>query len=221
MTKFAGGKKKGESLFSPWEKKFVAKYVNRIPRGVETYHLTMTTVVWSGITILSGFLAQRNLGWLWLCSAMIVFQYVTDLFDGAVGRHRNTGLVKWGYYMDHLLDYIFLCSIMICYAFFLPVEYRYIQFAILAILGGYMVNSFLSFAATNEFQISYLGIGPTEIRILFIIINTLFIFFGKTYLFIALPFSLAFTIIGLVVVVYRTQKSLWQIDMKNKKKIGD
>lgn len=216
MQKFAGDKKKGESLFTPLEKKLVAKLVDKIPKGIETYHLTLSTVVWCGLIILSGYLAQFNLNWLWLCSVMIVFQYVTDLFDGAVGRHRNTGLVKWGYYMDYLLDYFFLCSFLICYVFFIPVEYRYVQFFMLAVLGGYMVNSFLSFAATNEFEISYLKIGPTEIRILFIIINTLFIFFGKTYLFFALPVSLALTTIGLIVVIYKTQKNLWEIDMKSK-----
>jgi archaetidylinositol phosphate synthase len=216
MEKFAGDKKKGESLFMPWEKKIVAKYVDKIPKCIETYHLTLTTIIWSGLIILSGYLAQGNIKWLWLASIMIIFQYITDLFDGAVGRHRNTGLVKWGYYMDHLLDYFFLCSILICYAFFLPLEYRYIQFFSLAILAGYMVNSFLSFAATNEFEISYLKIGPTEIRLLFIIINILFIFFGKTYLATLIPYSFILITIGLIIVIYRTQKILWKIDMDNK-----
>ncbi|MCD4704856.1 hypothetical protein K8R66_02145 [bacterium] len=221
MEKFAGDKKKGESLFTPWEKKFVAKYVAKIPKGIETYHLTLTTIIWSGLIILSGYLAQKNLNWLWLSSIMIVFQYITDLFDGAVGRYRDTGLVKWGFYMDHLLDYFFLCAILISYVFFLPMEYRYIQFFTLAILAGYMVNSFLSFAATNEFEISYLKIGPTEIRLLFIIINTLFIIFGKTYLLFALPFSFVFIVIGLIIVVYKTQKNLWKIDMRNKHEQND
>ena len=218
MEQFAGDKKKGKSLFTPWEKKLVARYVGKIPGSIETYHLTLSTIIWSGIIILSGYLAQDNLHWLWLASLMIVFQYITDLFDGAVGRHRNTGLVKWGYYMDHLLDYFFLCSILICYMFFIPVDFRYVQFFLLAILGGYMVNSFLAFAATNEFEISYLKIGPTEIRLLFIIINTLFIIFGKTYLNFTLPFSFAAVTIGLIIVVYRTQKMLWQIDMDSKRK---
>jgi phosphatidylglycerophosphate synthase len=31
---------------------------------------------------------------------VIVFQYITDLLDGEIGRKRNTGLIKWGFYMD-------------------------------------------------------------------------------------------------------------------------
>jgi hypothetical protein len=51
-------------------------------------------------------------------------QYVTDHYDGKIGKYRNTGLVRWGYYMDHLLDYVFLCSIIIGYAFILPEKSR-------------------------------------------------------------------------------------------------
>ena len=83
-------------------------------------------------------------------------------------------------------------------------------FFILAIFAGYMVNSFLSFAATNEFKIEYLKIGPTEIRILFIIINTLIIFFGKTYMAWALPYALVFSLIGLIYIVCNTQKYIWK-----------
>ena len=79
-----------------------------------------------------------------------------------------------------------------------------------------MVNAYLSFAATNKFKITYLKIGPTEIRLLFIIINTLLIFFGKTYLKWSLPYVLTFSLLSLVYVVYKTQKELWEIDMKNK-----
>ena len=81
-----------------------------------------------------------------------------------------------------------------------------------------MANSFLAFAASNEFKIAYMGIGPTEIRILFILINTLLIIFGKTYMAGALPYVLLFSLLGLIVVTYKTQNYIWNIDMKNKKK---
>ena len=39
---------------------------------------------------------------------MIVLHYFTDHFDGKLGKYRDTGLRKWGFYMDHLFDYGFL-----------------------------------------------------------------------------------------------------------------
>ncbi|MEM7396203.1 MAG: CDP-alcohol phosphatidyltransferase family protein, partial [Verrucomicrobiota bacterium] len=188
----------------------------RMPQSIETWHLTLSTIAWSLLIIVFSFLARYDTRWLWLVSLMIFFQYITDLMDGAVGRLRNTGLVKWGYYMDHFLDYLFLCSILIGYAMLLEDHNKYMLFFVLALFGAFMVNSFLSFSATGEFKISYLGIGPTEVRIVFIVINTLIILFGQTHIARALPYVLVLSTFGLFITVYRTQKRIWDIDMNNK-----
>ncbi len=215
-SEFAGDKKHGASFLNKYEKIIIEKYVTRVPKSLETYHLTLFTILWSLLIIIFSYMAKEDIRWLWLVSLMIIFQYITDLFDGAVGRYRNTGLIKWGYYMDHFLDYIFLASILIGYSFIINDDYKFLFF-ILAIFAGFMVNSYLSFAVTNQFKITYLKIGPTEVRIMFIIINTLLINFGKTYIGAALPYLLIFSFLGLCVVVYRTQKYLWKLDIENKK----
>jgi phosphatidylglycerophosphate synthase len=119
--------------------------------------------------------------------------------------------------MDHFLDYVFLCAILIGYSLMLPDHYKYLQFFVLAIFGSFMVNSYLAFAVTNRFRIEHLGIGPTEIRILFIIINSLIVLFGKTYLAWSLPFVLPLSLICLSYVVHQTQKEIWEIDMQHKR----
>jgi len=214
---FGGDKKFGKSILYTSETKLKNWLVPMVPKCVETYHLTLTTVLWSLLIIVFSFLARFNIHWLWVVSLMIVFQYLTDLLDGEIGRRRNTGLIKWGFYMDHFLDYIFLLSILIGYSFILPNQFNYILFFIMAMFGAFMVNSFLSFAATNEFKITYLGIGPTEIRLIFIVVNTLLIIFNKTYMAAALPYVLTFSAFGLFVVIFKTQKYLWKVDMAQKK----
>jgi hypothetical protein len=86
----------------------------------------------------------------------------------------------------------------------------------MALVVGFMMNSYISFAATTEFKISFLGMGPTEGRLLFILFNTYLIYFGvdgvQRYLVWAIPVLLA----GLVVVVYRTGKYIWGVDMADK-----
>ncbi|HLD22108.1 MAG TPA: CDP-alcohol phosphatidyltransferase family protein [Patescibacteria group bacterium] len=215
---FAGDKKVGKNILSRAETVLINRYIDRVPLWLETYHLTLMTIGWSAGVIIFGYLTRYNWHWLWATSLMIILQYITDLFDGAVGRKRNTGLIKWGYYMDHFLDYIFLCSLLIGYAFIIPASFFNMYFFILAILGSFMVNSYLAFAATNQFRISYLGIGPTEIRLLFLVIDLTLIIFGKTYIAWSLPTILIITVIGLCITVYRTQKEIWEIDMKKKKK---
>jgi phosphatidylglycerophosphate synthase len=213
---FKGDVKFGQSALHTQEEWLKKRLLPLVPRRVETYHLTLTTVAWSLLIILFSFFARFHPAWLWGVSLMIVMQYLTDLLDGAVGRLRNTGLVKWGYYMDHFLDFVFLCAILIGYAILLPQAYRTDLFFIMALFAGFMVNSFLAFACTNRFQIAYLGVGPTEIRLVFIAVNTLIILFGKTHMVNALPYILALSAFGLFVTVYRTANALWRIDMHNK-----
>tara|TARA_Y100000034_G_scaffold136664_1_gene214752 strand:+ start:2896 stop:3558 length:663 start_codon:yes stop_codon:yes gene_type:complete len=216
MEKFSGDKKEGEWLLVKWEKRFVSRNLEKVPKWIETYHLTLLTLLWGVLVVFFGFLAKNDLNWLWGVSLMIVFQYVTDMFDGAVGRYRKTGLVKWGFYMDHFLDYVFLYSILIAYVFVLQ-EISLTVVLIGVILGAFMVNSFLSFAATNKFEISYFGVGPSEIRFLFIIFNIFVIYLGVEFLELIIPYILILGLIFLIGVVFKTQKKLWKIDMNGKR----
>ncbi|MDD2786083.1 MAG: CDP-alcohol phosphatidyltransferase family protein [Patescibacteria group bacterium] len=215
---FAGDKKVGRSILTRWETKIVGWAVPKVPLFIRTYHLTLATIPISLGIVLFSYMARFEINWLWLVSVFIFMQWVTDGLDGAVGRAREEGFIKWGYYMDHFLDYIFLCAILIGYMLLIPDRFKDVHFFVLAIFGAFMVNSYLAFAASNKFRIAYLGIGPTEIRLVFIVINTLIILFGKTYMVVALPYVLVFSFFGLCVVVYRTQKEIWEIDMAIKRK---
>jgi len=214
--KFDGDKKVGASLLSPWENRFKSWAVPKIPPFIETYHLTLMTLVWSAANIGLGFWARKNLCCLWLVSLMIVLQYVTDLFDGELGRQRNTGLVKWGFYMDHFLDYLFLCSLVFVGYMISPPGLEIWYFGLVVILGAFMVNCFLSFAATNAFEIYHFGIGPTETRVFFILINTFIILFGTGSFDILLPLVVMLCGFGLIINTFQIQKKLWQIDMEAK-----
>ncbi|MGV3710306.1 MAG: CDP-alcohol phosphatidyltransferase family protein [Gemmatimonas sp.] len=214
---FGGAGKVGESMFSPWERRFVARYVTKIPRWLETYHLTMLTVVWCLGILFFGWMAQRNIHWLWMVSVMIVGQYITDLFDGAVGRLRNTGLIKWGFFMDHFLDYMFLCSLITAYHTVAPAGLDVWFMLLLGLTGAHMAHSFLAFGATNEFQIAYHGVGPTEMRLAFIGINAFTIFTWPDLYEYTLPALTVAVLLALIFVVYRTQKRLWAIDMEAKR----
>lgn len=213
---FAGDKKDGVSLLHRPEEKLKAAILPLVPQGIETYHLTLTTIVWSVLVILFSWLATFDRHWMWGASLMIVAQYVTDLLDGAIGRQRDTGLVKWGFYMDHFLDYIFLCAMLIGYSLLMPDNLKHVMFFVMAVMCAFMVNSFLQFAATNRFRIAYWGIGPTEVRIGFILINTLVIFVNRAAGLRAVPFILAAVSFGLLITAYNTQRQLWKIDMEVK-----
>lgn len=133
--------------------------------------MTLMTIPLSIGLIVFGYLARSNFSWLWLSSLMLFLQWFTDSFDGALGRFRDTGIPKWGFFMDHFLDFVFMSSIFIGYSF--------------------LVEGFSR-------QIVYLLI-PAG-------------FIEKILIYI-----LVLSVVFLCVVVYRTQKYIWNIDMQNKR----
>lgn len=217
--KFAGDKKLPmTSLLARPERKFIDYWVPRFPKAIEGYHLTLSTILWSAGMILFGYLAQRNILWLSGSCFMLFMQWFSDSFDGSLGRYRDTGIPKWGYYMDHFLDYIFMCAILVGYSFLLTPGKRHLLLMIMPVYGAFMVSAYLSFAATNEFKITYLKMGPTELRLLLIILNICIMIFGIGFFAWALPWALGVLLIGLCFVVYRTQDYIWKIDMEEKRK---
>lgn len=213
---FFGDNKTGKWLLVSLENRLVKATIHLIPKWIETYHLTLMTLVWSAVIVFAGYLARKNINWFWLFSAMIFMQYLTDLLDGKIGKLRNTGLVKWGYCIDHFFDYIFLCSILFAYSFFVPQEYYFWGLAAAMIIIGFMMNSYLFSATISRFKISYFGIGPTESRLFFVLVNTFLIIFGVKYLSLSLPYIAITVFVGLVIAVYQSHKKTWQADMKDK-----
>jgi phosphatidylglycerophosphate synthase len=216
-AKFTGDKKAPmKTILAAAERKFIDTNVSKIPKWLETYHLTLTTLLWSAGVIIFGYMAKNNLHWLWLSSLMLFLQWFTDGFDGAVGRYRDTGLAKWGFFMDHLLDFVFMACIFIGYSFLLSGIQHDIILLMIPVFGTFMVSSFLSFGATGEFKITYLGTGPTEIRIWFVVLNTVLIFFGTKWIEKLMLPILIISMLVLFVIVFRTQKYIWKIDMQDK-----
>ncbi len=160
--KFGGDKKLPmRTLLTGVERRFIDSNVHRFRKWIEGYHLTLTTLIWSAGLILFGYLATGSPHWLWLSSLMLVLQWFTDSFDGALGRFRDTGIPKWGYYTDHLLDFVFMCCLFIGYSFLLEGAGKQLVYLLIPIFGLFMASSFLSFAVTNEFKITYLATGST------------------------------------------------------------
>ncbi len=213
---FAGASKSNNSFLTPFERRLAPRVLPRIPSWLETYHLTMMTLIWSGMILLFSYWARADLRWLWGVSAMVLLQYITDHYDGKIGKYRGTGLVRWGYYMDHLLDYVFLCSVIIGYAFILPERSRYQILIMLAIFAGYEVSTFLAFAATDRLKISYLKFGPTEFRLALIVINGLLVQYGTRQMVNGLKYVNIGAAIGLALMIYRMHKVIWALDMEHK-----
>ncbi len=211
------GDEKKEPMRSPlatWERAFIDRNVVGLPRWLRSWQLTMLTLPFTAGLILAGWLARGSEHWLWLASALMAAQWWTDCMDGTLGRLRGEGLVKWGYYMDHLLDFCFMSAMFVGWALMLgsgPAQF--LMLMLMLVYGAMMVSSWLLFGATQRLKIVYLGLGPTEVRLLFVVVNTLIIVMGKEILSVmALATTLALALGVLGWMAWSTQRRLWELD---------
>jgi phosphatidylglycerophosphate synthase len=94
----------------------------------------------------------------------LVANWFGDSLDGTLARVRDQQRPRYGYYVDHLIDLAgstFLFAGLACSGFMSPL-------VALALLAGYLLVSAESYLATHAagvFRLSFLGLGPTELRI--------------------------------------------------------
>ena len=209
---FAGGQKRLDHFLRGYEKKLIAAFLPIVPSWLGTVQLTLLTFAWAALAVFFGRLAAGNIQWLWGFSACVFVQHITDMLDGEIGRRRNTGLIKWGFYMDHFLDYVFTCAIIAGYSFLLPWAYLPWVVLCLAVSGGFMVHTLMDFSITGDFKISFNRVGVAEVRYFLIVLNTALIVFGAGLFAAVFPFIVLASCVALAAVVYKSQKTYALLD---------
>ena len=116
------------------------------------------------------------------------------------------------------LRFAFLCSVVWGYALMLPSSSHLHLLLVLAVFGGFMVNSFLAFAATGRFHISHGKLGPTEFRLALVLINSLVALYGTRRMVKVLPYVAACGFAALCALAYRTQRELWRLDTEQRRR---
>lgn len=200
-------------ILKNFENSYLKPFANKIPSKVQTWHLTYMTMVWSLVVILFGYLMQYSRLYIIGISICVLLQYLTDVFDGELGRVRKTGLVKWGYYMDHLLDFAFVTSLYVAYRLGIPHNTYFLSLAYIIFLT-YMIHSFLYAAIDGRLHISYYKIGPSEMRILLIIANILYMLSLDTFLAYASSLLMLILSICLFNTIFNSQSRLRKHELK-------
>ena len=211
-NRLTGDRKRLDHFLLGYETKLLSAFLPLVPTWMGTVQLTLLTFVWAALVIFSGRLAAGNIQWLWGFSACIFVQHITDMLDGEIGRRRNTGLIKWGFYMDHFLDYAFTCAVIAGYSFLLPWVYLPWVVLCLAASGGFMVHTLMDLSITGDFKISFNRVGVAEVRYFLIVLNTALIVFGAGLFAVVFPFIVLASCVALAAVVYKSQKTYALLD---------
>lgn len=162
------------SVLNNAEKKVLVWLAERQPRWMTSDMLTGIGVVGSLIVALGYFLSNYSVGWLWLASLGFAINWYGDSLDGTLARVRKTQRPIYGFYLDHNIDGITM-AIMCVGAGLSNLLNLYIAMAVLAVYLLLSISVYINAHLKGEFKLTYAGMGPTEFRLIMIMVNTLFI----------------------------------------------
>ena len=91
-------------LLSRLERAVLPRMAAALPVWVKPDHLTLLGLAASTGIAASYLLSNRDAGWLWAASALLVVQWFGDSLDGTLARIRRAERPRYGYYLDHLTD---------------------------------------------------------------------------------------------------------------------
>jgi phosphatidylglycerophosphate synthase len=156
------------SISAGLEKQLLVWIARRLPRAITSDHLSMLGLASMAAAGLA-FAAFRLTEWAALGVVVaLIANWFGDSLDGTVARVREQQRPRYGFYVDHIIDLAGTAMLMVgmaCSGLMHPVIAG-------AVLTGYLLVSSETYLATHAsgvFRMSFLGFGPTELRLVLMI----------------------------------------------------
>ncbi len=159
-------------LLARHEARVLEWIARRLPSWVMPDHLTALGVV-AAVGIAAAYLLSNGGEvWLWAASALLVVHWLGDSLDGTLARVRGIERPTYGYYLDHLVDA--LATALIGLGLGLS-PYMLLSVGLVIVIAYLVlsINTYLETYAFGVFTLGYGRLGPTEVRVLLIGLNTL------------------------------------------------
>ncbi len=153
-----------QSWLAANERILLVSIAKSLPGWIKPDHLTITGIVGS-VLCATGFAASSmSESWLWLVAVGLIVNWGGDSLDGNLARVRGIERPRYGFFVDHTSDILSQVLIFVGLAFSPYVRF---QTGCLLVMSYWLaaMYTFIRTISIQVFQISYFGIGPTEIRI--------------------------------------------------------
>jgi len=146
-----------------------------MPACITPDRLTVIGLLGAVLCLVSYALAAHNPCWLWIASLGLAVNWFGDSLDGTLARHRDIQRPRYGYFLDNSVDLVeqFLISIGVGLSGFIRWDLSFLA------LAAFLMMSVLTLLRVNlngTYQLTYGGIGPTEMRVAGVALNTLIFF---------------------------------------------
>jgi archaetidylinositol phosphate synthase len=174
-------KRVNDILLGPLERPALQWLAAHLPQWVTPDIMTVIGIIGALVIALGYGLSQFHPAFLWLSTLGYIINWFGDSLDGTLARYRHIERPKYGFYIDHVTDVLTEIIIILGMGFS-----PYIKFSVASMCCiAYIAMSVLVYVRMNvlgEFKISYGKLGPTEVRLLAILLNTA-MFFGGIFTF--------------------------------------
>ncbi|MBR5700308.1 MAG: CDP-alcohol phosphatidyltransferase family protein [Bacteroidales bacterium] len=163
------------SILNGLERKALEWMARRLPRWVSSDLMTAIGMIGAVIIAVGYALSGCNVNWLWLASFGFLVNWFGDSLDGTIARVRHLQRPIYGFFLDHNVDCVNE-TVMFVGAGLSP--FLHLPIAMGALVAYLLLSVYVYIYAhlKNEFKLTYAGFGPTELRVIVVIVNTLLIY---------------------------------------------
>ena len=200
------------NLLKKYEQTALAYLVQRIPSWVSSDMLTFVGFLGNFIVGLSLYLASiLSRDWLYLSILGFLTSWFGDSLDGRLAYYRQKPRKWYGFSLDLTTDWLGIILMGTGAFFYLPGVWKIAVFFTVVLYGWEIITALLRYKITGKYSIDSGYFGPTEVRIILMIIFITEIYLPGTILYMSI-----LAIIGLIISnIFETLKLLKLADNRD------
>jgi phosphatidylglycerophosphate synthase len=176
---FNDARREQTSILAPLEKATLRALASRMPRFINSDHLSVLGFVAMFLAGVCYALSRPYPLMLHLVNVCIFLNWFGDSLDGTLARYRDRQRPRYGFYVDHIIDTF--GTMFVIYGMTLSgYMSERVAAALLVVFFMLAINSYLAAYALGVFKISHWKMGPTEMRIILMIGNAYLLYRSHT-----------------------------------------
>jgi len=171
-----------QSILAANERRLLNWLCPRLPQWITPDMMTMLGFAGALMVGVGYIFSIQNLTWLWLAQLGYLLNWFGDSLDGSLARYRRIERPNYGYFIDHSVDALATMAMLVGLGLGPFVE---LEVALLALVAYLLlsIHTYLCAQVIDEFKLTYLAGGPTELRLMLMAMTAAMFFVGQDKLF--------------------------------------
>ena len=172
------------NMIAKRERQLLTWFCRHLPPFATPDRLTALSVAGALLVFGSDIASRSHPVFLWAAAVGYVVNWFGDSLDGSLARFRSIERPIYGYFLDHNVDALNNLLIMAGLGFTTEVR---MDVSLFALVGYYLLCMyvFISNHLSGVFQLSFMGFGPTELRLGLVCVSIAMFFSGHVQMPVA------------------------------------